>query len=286
MSAQFFKQKFKEFTISAPSIHFVLGSGLSSAFENLSSQSSWEPCGTLKFSEVPNISSATAPGHAGVFRYFKHKKTGNSICFQVGRLHGYEGLEPRDVVQPLTSAFQAGTKKFILTNASGSLTPDFKPGSVMIIRDHVNFTGKNPLFGHNQVGESGALLGPRFPDMTTAWDKTLGDHLAAALKSQGITTHEGNYLGCLGPSYETPAEVRLFHSWGLHAVGMSTVWEALQLRYMGATFSGCSFISNLGAGLTGQALDHTEVEAEGKKIAALLVKALFHFAENEAEFKA
>jgi purine-nucleoside phosphorylase len=200
----------------------------------------------------------------------------------VGRLHGYEGLHPREVVLPVVAAALAGTENFLLTNASGSLKRNFKTGSIMVIRDHVNMTGTTPLWGPNPENGHGLALGPRFPDMSAVWDAKLNDRLKKLLKGRRFAVNDGLYLGLSGPAYETPAEVKLFSMWGLGAVGMSTVWEAQALRHMGRTIGGISFISNMGCGLVKKvALNHEDVEKEGRKIAQKLVESLFLFAAQE-----
>jgi len=282
-SVEFFKSYYAKVKLAAPSLHIVLGSGLSSAFKDLKLGKHWTAKGEILFREVPGLTTSTAPGHTGAFRYFINSKSGQSICFQLGRLHGYEGLSPRQVVAPLVAAFQAGTKKFLLTNAAGSLKRNFKVGSVMLIEDHVNLTGTNPLLGANPVGVDGQNLGPRFPDMTGVYSTRMQKTLKIMLRKNRIQVNEGVYLGLLGPAYETPAEVKLYSSWGLGAVGMSTVWEAIALQHMKAELAGLSFISNMGCGLDKHPLRHEDVEAIGKKISKHLVAALFDFAGKECD---
>jgi len=275
-------QKFKSWGAKAPALHVVLGSGLSSAFDDVGQRQGWTEIGKIPFTELPDISAATAPGHAGVFRYYRHEASGKSLCFQVGRLHGYEGLDPRQTVAPVLIAALAGSRRFVLTNAAGSLRKNFPTGSVMIIRDHVNMTGKNPLLGPNPKGPDGKPLGPRFPDMTNVYNKTMRERLKSACLKHELPVNEGVYLGLLGPTYETPAEVQLFARWGMDAVGMSTVWEAIALNHIPETeICGLSFMSNLAAGLSGETLNHEEVEREGRRIAGRLVAALFDFAGGE-----
>lgn len=264
-----------------PQLHIVLGSGLSSAFNKIELSRAWELAGTLKFADIPGLQASTAPGHSGIFRYYLHRKTVQSLCFQVGRLHGYEGLTAREVVQPLVASFEAGTRNFVLTNAAASLKKKLSVGSVMILEDQVNLTGTSPLVGPNLVDSQGRPLGPRFPDMSAIYDRKMSKDLSAVLKKQKFTVHKGVYLGVLGPAYESPAEIELFSQWGLSAVGMSTVWESQILRYMGARLCGLSFISNLGCGLSDKPIRHEDVEEIGRQLAKELVEALFIFAEKE-----
>jgi purine-nucleoside phosphorylase len=267
----------------APDLQIVLGSGVAPAFTGLENPPEWKSLGEIPFSAVKGLVPATAPGHKGAYRYFRHEPTGRSIAFQVGRLHGYEGHSPQEVVQTVILPKLAGTKKFLLTNASGSLDPTFKVGDLMVIRDHVNLTGRNPLYGPNPVGSEGQLLGPRFPDMSAVYDLSMRKRLETALstKPHAFSLVHGIYLGLLGPSYETPAEVSLFSKWGLGAVGMSTVWEAIALRHSGAQLAGLSFISNLGCGLSQEPLSQEEVDREAGKVAARLVRGLFDYAAAE-----
>jgi purine-nucleoside phosphorylase len=192
----------------------------------------------------------------------------------MGRLHGYEGLDASAVAYPVMIPRLCGTKQFLLTNASGGLAANFRPGDVMIIRDHVNLTGKNPLVGPNPTDLEGTELGPRFPDLGDLYDAAWRMRLEKCCLGQGLNVHEGTYLGVLGPSFETPAEVRLFASWGLHAVGMSTVWEAIALRHSGATVAGLSLISNFGAGLSAEKLDHTTILNTSRAAASKIIAAL------------
>jgi purine-nucleoside phosphorylase len=266
----------------APSLHVVLGSGLAPAFSNLGQPKGFELAEDIPFGQIPGLLPSTAPGHKGTLRFFRHLATGRLVVFQVGRLHGYEGHSPQDVVAPLVQSALAGTPRFLLTNAAGSLDPSFHPGSLMVIRDHVNFTGKNPLYGINPADESGKTYGPRFTDMSQAYNVAMSDKLWAFLSAQGFVVHEGKYLGVNGPTFETPAEVKLFSSWGMGSVGMSTVWETMALNYLGKQVAGLSFISNLGCGLVSKApLTHDEVEEEARKIAPKLLAALFDYAAKD-----
>ncbi len=275
------KEHYKSQSFESPSLYVVLGSGLAPAFDEIGSPAGWIEKQSLSFKDIPGLVGAAAPGHKGMLRYFQHEKTKKVLAFQVGRLHGYEGHDPSLVVRPLTLAFEAGCKTFILTNAAGGLNPKFKAGNVMVIEDQVNLTGKNPLYGPNPVDSSGKAFGPRFPDMTGAFDKKLNASLKKCLQAKKLKTVSGIYLGLLGPTFETPAEVKLYSKWGMGSVGMSTVWETIALRHAGATVGGLSLIANPGAGLVkGHVLTHEEVEREAKKVSRRMVEALFDAAKE------
>lgn len=278
----------KRLGLPTPAIHVVLGSGFGSALDELGLGSEpgmqgsgdfagWKVRAQARFVDLEGLTAATVPGHPGVFRYLEHTPTGAILTFQVGRIHGYEGHSPRTVVLPVVSSFLAGTRKFILTNAAGGIDPSFTVGSVMLIRDQFNMTGQNPLTGHNPEH------GPRFPDMTGAYDAEMRERFRAILKARGdITVFEGVYLGLSGPSFETPTEVQVFRSWGMGSVGMSTVWETLALRHAGAKVAGLSLISNAAAGMgDGKPLDHELILEESKRAARKIVSAVLTYADQD-----
>jgi inosine/guanosine/xanthosine phosphorylase family protein len=260
----------------------VLGSGFGLALEDSASFSSdWDLKGELKFSNVPGLVGATAPDHHGVYRYFQHRQSKKSIAFQMGRLHGYEGLPARQVVRTVMLPRMAGTSNFILTNAAGSLRTEWPVGSLMVIRDHVNLTGQNPLLGENPKDPNGKELGPRFPDLSHGYPADLRAKLKTKFTQNGIVTNEGVYLGLLGPNFETPAEIRLFAKWGLDAVGMSTVWESLSLNHSGAKVAGISLLSNLGCGLDNEPLNHDSVLKISRESSKKAVTSLFQLMSEE-----
>lgn len=279
---QFLKSFYQSIQLKdAPALHIVLGSGLAPIFEQYVDKKKWTVAGSLSMSEIPGLVPVSVPGHKGQLKYFKHLKTNKVVCFQLGRLHGYEGHDPALIVRPLMLAREAGTEKFILTNAAGALNKRYKVGSVMLITDQVNFTGKNPLYGPNPTWESGQPRGPRFPDMSQAFSAQLTKQLSVYLKKNKITHYKGTYLGVLGPSFESPAEVRLFSSWGMGAVGMSTVWETIALVHSGAEMAALSFISNMGSGLINkEKLTHEDVEKRAQKSAPKLIQTLFDVADS------
>lgn len=261
--------------VPVPRFQVVLGSGFGLALDSVSSEE-WTKKGDIPFHEIPGMSTSTAPDHAGVYRVLQNKKSGEAVLVQMGRLHGYEGNSARAVAAAVIAPRLAGVESFILTNASGALTLHYKPGDVMLLRDHVNLTGQNPLAGENPRGVEGKEIGPRFPDMTELYDLGLRAQLRKELSSETLTVHEGVYLGVYGPSFETPAEVALFSAWGLHAVGMSTVWEAIALRHSGARVAGLSLISNLGAGMSQQKLDHFQILDTCRTSAAKIVRGVLN----------
>jgi purine-nucleoside phosphorylase len=258
-------------SLPVPRLHVVLGSGFGAALN----KSSFELVGELPFAEVPGLFSSTVPDHAGAYRFYRWRDS--VISFQMGRLHGYEGHAAREVVRPVMIPRLAGVSEFLLTNASGGLAPHFRAGDVMLIRDHVNLTGQNPLVGKNPAGPDGAELGPRFPDLGRLYDGDWRRRLHRHCRARGLRVHEGVYLGILGPSFETPAEVQLFASWGLHAVGMSTVWEAIALKHAGARLAGISLVSNPAAGLGEGELDHLVILDTCRASAARIVGAIEDF---------
>ncbi|MGZ3732048.1 MAG: purine-nucleoside phosphorylase [Bdellovibrionota bacterium] len=270
---------FQEFlarhSLAVPYAHIVLGSGYGAALD----QFSWERVGDLPFTSLPGFHSSTVADHAGCYRFFR--KGPHVLSFQMGRIHGYEGHSPATVTLPVMVPRLAGVKNFVLTNAAGGLSMAMRPGDVMLIRDHVNLTGLNPLVGQNPAGLDGIPLGPRFPDLARLYDRDWRARLTRLCAAEGLGVHEGVYLGLLGPSFESPAEVQLFASWGLQAVGMSTVWEAIALCHAGARVAGLSLVSNLGSGLGAGTLDHDTILETCRASAAKIVNALRASIEEE-----
>ena len=194
-----------------------------------------------------------------------------------GRFHLYEGNSPGLVVQPVLLFGRLGAKIVVLTNAAGGLDPAFGPGTLMVIRDHINMTGQNPLMGPNA-----ASIGERFTDLTDAWSLRLRGRLQEAGRAEGVELAEGIYLGLTGPNYETPAEVRLFASMGGHAVGMSTVMECIAARWAGLEVCGISLVTNAGAGYTGEPLTHEEVLAAGAEAGPRFARLIKRFVADLA----
>lgn len=273
-------EKYQALRISVPKAHVVLGSGFGQALDVLPA-SKWTLKGEIPFHEIPGLVSSTVPDHAGRYRIYQHQRSGHTVQFQMGRLHGYEGHDPALVVLPVMIPRLCGVENFLLTNAAGGLDMSMKPGDAMVIEDHINMTGKNPLIGENPKSPDGRELGPRFPDMGNAYDGLWRKSLKSFIHKQGLGVHDGVYMGLLGPTFETHAEVKLYARWGISAVGMSTVWETISLRHSGARVAGLSLISNLGAGLSDQHLDHFVILETCRKSAAQIILGTSEFLESE-----
>ncbi|MER3418839.1 MAG: purine-nucleoside phosphorylase, partial [Chloroflexota bacterium] len=224
----------------------------------------------IPFAELPGWPPATAPGHAG--RMLLGHLEGVPVVLLQGRFHLYEGYDAGLVVQPVLLMGRLGARVVVLTNAAGGVNPAFGPGTLMVIADHLNLTGRNPL-----VGPNAEALGPRFPDLTEAWSRRRRAALHAAGKAEGVPLVEGVYAGLLGPTYETPAEVRMLRTLGADAVGMSTVLEAIAARWAGLEVCGVSLVTNAAAGLTGAPLSHAEVLAAAAEAGPRLARVLRRF---------
>jgi len=235
-----------------PVVGVVLGSGLGAWAESLT-----EPV-VLPYSEIPFMPVSTIVGHAG--KLWIGLANGVPVACLQGRVHLYEGHAPERAVFGARLLARLGCRAALLTNAAGGTRPTFTPGDLMLIRDHLNLTGQNPLTGPNEAG-----LGPRFPDMTHAYDRRIGALAREAASEAGVSIHEGIYAGLLGPSYETPAEITMLRTLGADAVGMSTVHEVIALRHMGVRCGAMSCITNLAAGLSPTPLDHKEVEETARQ---------------------
>jgi len=251
-------------TTIVPEVGIVLGSGLGELADDLV-----DPV-AIPFAELPGWPAATAPGHAG--RLLLGELGGRATVMLQGRFHLYEGNDPGLVIQPVLLFKRLGARLVILTNAAGGLDPSFGPGTLMVMRDHINLTGRSPLIGPNADD-----LGPRFPDLTDAWSPRLRAGLHAAAAAEGIDFAEGIYVGLTGPTYETPAEVRMLASLGGHAVGMSTVHECIAARWVGLEVCGVSLVTNAGAGYSGEPLTHEEVLAAANEAGPRLAQVLSRF---------
>ena len=247
-----------------PELGIVLGSGLGGLADEL------EDAVAIPFDELPGWPAATAPGHHG--RLLLGHLAGRPVALLQGRLHLYEGNDVGLVVQPVLLFGRLGAKTILLTNAAGGLDPRFGPGTLMVIRDHINLTGRNPLIGPNADS-----IGPRFPDMTEAWSPRLRTALHVAGEAEDVELEEGVYLALSGPTFETPAEVRLYAGFGAHAIGMSTVLECIAARWAGLEVCGISLITNAGAGYTGEPLSHQEVLEAGAKAGPVLGRIIRRF---------
>ncbi len=244
-----------------PRFGLILGSGLGGLADAISDAVA------ISFADLPGWPPATAPGHSG--RLILGTLDGVPIVCLRGRLHMYEGHSALQVAEPALLMGRLGASTIVLTNAAGGVNPAFAPGTLMVIRDHLNLTGRTPLLGPNDDA-----VGPRFPDLSDAWDAGLRGRLRAAAGAEGIAVEEGVYACLLGPTYETPAEVRMLRLLGADAVGMSTVMEAIAARWYGLRVCGISLVTNPGAGLSERPLSHEEVlaaaEEAGPRLAAIL----------------
>ena len=247
-----------------PRVGIVLGSGLGSLADELT-----DPV-AIPFGDLPGWPSPTAPGHLG--RLLLGHFDGVPVAMLQGRLHAYEGNDPGLVVQPVLLMGRLGARTVILTNAAGGLNPGFAAGTLMVIADHINLTGRTPLFGPNADE-----IGPRFPDLTHVYASVHRQRLHAAARAEGASLEEGIYVGLLGPTYETPAEVRMLRGLGGDAVGMSTVLEAIACRWAGIEVVGISLITNPGAGYSGEPLNHEEVLAAAAAAGPRLARVIRHF---------
>lgn len=243
---------------SVPRVAIILGSGLGAMAEEI------EVSFRIPYSELPGFPVSRVSGHAGALIAGHIGR--EPVILLSGRTHFYETGDPRAMRYPIEVLAGLGVQSLILTNAAGSLRPDMPPGSVMAISDHINYSGLNPLIGE----ESDA----RFVGMTTAYDTALAGRLEASARKLGIALHKGVYMWFSGPSFETPAEIRMARTLGADAVGMSTVPEVILARFFGLRVAAASVITNFGAGMTGAELSHEETKEMaplgGKRLAAIL----------------
>ncbi len=248
-------------TTAAPLVGIVLGSGLGAYADALTDLAK------VPYAALPYMPGSKVVGHAGNLCF--GSVNGISVVCMQGRAHPYEGHPLWQAVHGARVMARLGAKAVLLTNAAGGLDITWAPGDLMTITDHINLTGQSLLVGDNE-----AALGPRFPDMSEAYDKGLRAALARAAASTGITLREGVYAGLMGPTYETPAEIRMLQVLGAKAVGMSTVHEVVALRHMGVRVGALSCITNLGAGLGHEKLEHSDVEAVAKARHSDLIRLL------------
>jgi purine-nucleoside phosphorylase len=235
-----------------PRVGLVLGSGLGAYADGVADLVK------LPYTSIPHMPSPGVSGHAGNLCL---GRVGDVpvACLQ-GRSHVYEGHDMDTVVFGVRLLARLCCSAVLLTNAAGGIRPSFKPGTLMLILDHLNFMGKNPLVGPNE-----AAFGPRFPDMTRAYDRELAALARDAAREVGTPLEEGVYAAMLGPSYETPAEIHMLRTVGADAVGMSTVPEVVALRHAGVRAGAISCITNMAAGMSGNLLDHSEVEETARE---------------------
>ena len=230
----------------APEIGVILGSGLGDFGSGMKESV------VIPYSEIPHFPVSSVVGHSG--KLLLGSVESLSLAVMSGRVHYYEGYSMEQVVFPARVLGRLGVKTLIVTNAAGGIHRDFKPGDLMVITDHINLMGANPLHGPN-LDE----LGVRFPDMSEAYNKQLRGLALRAAESVGIRLQQGVYIAVAGPSYETPAEIEMFRRCGADAVGMSTVPEVIAAGHMGMRVLGISCITNMAAGVLPQKLHHAEV---------------------------
>lgn len=228
-----------------PRIGIVLGTGLGALAQGVSGV-------TILYSDIPNFPVSTVGGHAG--QLVLGQLSGHSVAVLSGRVHLYEGYSAQEVVFPVLTLRALGVQTLILTNAAGGVNSSFQAGTLMAISDHINLTGHNPLVGPNDPS-----LGERFPDMTQAYDGRLREVAHRAAEQTRVELPEGVYMGLLGPSFETPAEIGMARALGADAVGMSTVMETIAANHAGMRVLGISCITNMAAGMLPQKLSGHEV---------------------------
>ena len=236
-----------------PSVAIVLGSGLGAFADELTESTSFA------YKEIQGFAQATVEGHAG--RLVIGKAGEVPIAAMQGRFHFYEGYALEDVTFPIRVLKSLGVRTLILTNAAGSLNTELTPGSLMVISDHINLMGVNPLIGANDE-----RFGPRFPDLTSTYDPDLQNIVIEEARGLNIDLRRGVYAALTGPSYETPAEIHMVRTLGADAVGMSTVPEAIVARHMDMRVIGISCITNLAAGVSNRPVDHSQVIATGERV--------------------
>ena len=253
-SASFIKEHLNELS---PKVAITLGSGLGDFANSLENKIS------LPYSSIPGFQKTNVFGHAGhlICGKINNGKQSKEILVLQGRIHAYEGHSFQDVVFPTRVVKTLGIENLILTNASGGMNPNYQEGDLVLIKDHINLTGDNPLKGENYD-----FLGPRFPDMTETYNKSLQSIIWKAAESISFKLKEGTYVGVLGPSYETPAEIRMYQSLGGDLVGMSTVAEAIAAHHCGLKVAGISCVTNLAAGISKNKLDHGNIKNEANKV--------------------
>lgn len=248
-----------------PPIGLVLGSGLGEFAEHIKPVG---PAAVLAYEDIPYFPRSTIVGHQGQLHFGRLGE--RQVIAMQGRVHLYEGYSAAEVVFPVRVLAALGVRSLVLTNAAGAINTSFAVGDLMLISDHINMTGSNPLLGPND-----ARLGNRFTDMTDAYSKSMRDLAREVAKNQNLTLREGCYFGVLGPSYETPAEIRMMRTCGADAVGMSTVFEAIAARHAGMNVLGISCLTNMAAGISGAALDHSDVTQTATLAGEKFTKLLF-----------
>ena len=249
-----------------PQVGVILGSGLGILAAEVKNKK------TVSYAEIPHFPVSTVEGHAG--QLVLGKLAGQDVVLMQGRFHFYEGYSMAQVVFPVRVMHSLGVEVLIVTNAAGGINEGFKPGDLMIITDHINLMGTNPLIGENYDD-----IGPRFPDMTEAYDRGLVRIAETVARREGLGYQKGVYISLTGPSYETPAEIRYLRIVGGDAAGMSTVPEVLVANHAGMRVLGISCVTNMAAGILPQKLNHEEVMETANRVRdqfITLVKGVLH----------
>jgi purine-nucleoside phosphorylase len=244
-----------------PKIALVLGSGLGAFADEFSNAT------RIPYAKIPNFPRSTAIGHAG--QLVLGQVDGIPVAGMQGRVHLYEGYSPKQVAFPARVFARMGVQAIIVTNAAGGINLGYSEGALVALRDHINLQGVNPLVGPNED-----RFGPRFPDMTRAYDPDFRHFVAEEGKKLSLDLHEGVYLALAGPNYETPAEIHAFRTLGADLVGMSTVPEVLAARHSGIRVLGISCVTNMAAGITGKQLTAEEVFETGAKVKTQFISLL------------
>lgn len=244
-----------------PKIAIVLGSGLGSFADGLKDAT------RIPYERIPGFPRSTAIGHAG--NLVIGKAAGAAIAVMQGRVHFYEGYSLQGVIFPMRVLGRLGIRAVVLTNAAGGINLNFRRGTFVVLRDHINLQGSNPLIGPNEE-----RFGPRFPDMTEVYKKAYREIAQTEAQRLGLQVSEGVYAALTGPSYETPAEIRYLRSIGADVVGMSTVPEAIAARHMRMNVLGLSCVTNMAAGVLKDPLDHNEVLETGDRVSGQFIALL------------
>ncbi|HEX9307548.1 MAG TPA: purine-nucleoside phosphorylase [Anaeromyxobacter sp.] len=257
----------------SPTVGIVLGSGLAGLADRL------ERATVIPYEEIPGFPISKVPGHRARLVVGELPVDGGAVAVAAmqGRAHGYEGWSADDVAFGPRVLCGLGVKLLLVTNAAGGVNPSFLPGDLVRITDHLNLSGLNPL-----VGENDDRIGPRFPDLTDAYDSRLGAILHEVAAERDIALRSGVYACLLGPSYETPAEIRMLRGLGADVVGMSTVPEVIAARHMGVRVAGISVVTNLAAGLSRKALTHEEVAQTAERVEERLTALVTGFLARAA----
>lgn len=247
-ASQFIQSKISK----KPKIGIVLGSGLGIYIDQIQNKT------IIPYQDIPHFKRTSVEGHSGAL--IIGEVHGVTVAALQGRLHAYEGYAGEEIVLPVRTLAALGVETVFLTNASGGINPDFHPGDLVAITDHINLSGRNPLVGPNM-----AELGPRFPDMGNAYDKEMREILHSVAKNHHVEIKDGVYCSVLGPTYETPAEIRMMRIIGADLVGMSTVPEVIAANHMGVKVVGVACITNYAAGIKQEKLSHADVKKVAEK---------------------